>query len=174
MSDARKNKKNYFSGQSCEMLKFEKEIAYFYGAKNSESISKYYLEALQKLEIIGVNASCEEVEKHVLPPLIKAYVEIIKETSLQFDFNKAATLEMRLILSQAKKASFEEINFIMIDLYREVFKTDDFSIHKAAMLRTFLYQYKIRVLQSENNFSDNDKKIMLLLSKASEAELHKK
>lgn len=156
---------------SAEMLQFEKEIAYFYGASDPERIANHYLDALKQLEILGINASDEVLAKKMLPALVQAYTEVSKQTQLKFDINKAAKLELALILSQARKASFEKIQIIMQGLYKEIFKSDLFSIHKAAMLRTFLYQYKINVLQNEDALTENDKKLMLLLAKMSEEEL---
>jgi len=165
------NKVIHFMAASMEMLQFEKKIAYFFGASDPERIASHYLEALKQLEILGMNASDEELKKNMLPALVQAYHEISKQTHLEFDLNEAAKLELSLILSQARKAPFEKIKIIMQDLYKGIFKSDSFNIHKASMLRTFLYQYKISILQNENHLTENDKKLMLLLAKMSEEEL---
>lgn len=154
-----------------DMMQFEKDIAYFYDASDPEKIANHYLEALKQLEILGTNVSDEVLESKMLPALVQAYAEVAKQTHLEFDTTEAAKLELSLILSQAKKAPFDKIQNIMQNLYKEIFKSDLYSIQKAAMLRTFLYRYKISVMQNENTFTENDKKLMLLLAKMSEEEL---
>jgi hypothetical protein len=171
-SQAQSDKKEIqFMGASSEMLQFEKDIAYFYGASDPQRIASHYLEALKQLELLGINTSDEILEKKVLPALIQAYTEVSKQIHLEFDINKVAMLELSLILSQARNESFEKIKKIMQDLYKEIFKSDLFRIQKAAMLRTFLYQYKVSILQNENTLSENDKNLMLLIAKMSEEEL---
>jgi hypothetical protein len=171
VSKAHSEKDIHFMGASKDMLQFEKEIAYFYGASDPNRIADHYLEALKQFEILGITEKEEVLEEKMLPPLVQAYAEIAKQIHLEFDINEAAKLELSLILSQARKEPFEKINIIMQDLYKGIFKSDSFSIYKAAMLRTFLYQYKISVLQKEDHFTENDKNLMLLLAKMSEEEL---
>ena len=111
-----------FIGSTDDMLQFEKEIAYFYGAYNSEVIANHYLDALKQLEALGMNERDRELARQMLPALVKAYTEVAKQTQLKFDINQAAELEASLILAQARKASFEKINSIMIDLYVNLVK----------------------------------------------------
>lgn len=162
----------YFTDTSVEILAFEQEIAYFYGVPHPNSVAKHYETALKQLEILGENASDQKLEASVLPFLVLAYEEVSKQTSLIFNIESAAKIELSLILAQAQKASFEEISTIMQNLYKTVFNSDVYAIHKAAMLRTFLYQYKITVLQNEKQISEDDKNLMLLLAKASEEALN--
>ncbi len=158
---------------SDEMIQFEKKIGYFYEAANPELIAQHYIMALQTLEKLGIEATEIELEQHMLPALQKAYSEVLKQTQLQFDISTVAKLEFSLILAQSKKASFETINNIMVELYRHVFDSDDFSIRKAAMLRTFLFQYKVAILQSEKSLSSQDMDLLLSMAKLSEVELRK-
>lgn len=154
-----------------EMMQFEKAIAYFYGVPNSRHIAQHYLEALRILNTLDVNSTDDTIEPYLLPHLEQAYNEVLKQTGLQFNVPKVAKFEFTLIVSQARKAPFETIHATMLELYREVFQSDAFSIHKAAMLRTFLFLYKSKVLQQEHSLTENDKKLMLSLAKVSEEEL---
>lgn len=162
-----------FMGSSIEMQQFEKDITYFYNAPNPDNISKHYLEALKQLESIGVDAGNQELEVKMLPHLENAYSEILRQTQLEFNAKNAARLELDLILSQAERRPFEYIYQSMVKLYQEVFGSNNINIHKAAMLRTFLYQYKISLLQNEVSLTVNDKMVMQSIAKASEHELQR-
>lgn len=149
---------------------FEKDIAYFYEAPQPDTIADHYLEALKQWEVLGMESSDHILESHMLPALTQAYAEVAKQTQREFDVERAARLELSLILSQARNDSFEHIYAIMLDLYQEVFRTNGFNIQKAAMLRTFLYQYKTTV-EHENALTEQDKMLMLLMAKISAEEL---
>ena len=159
---------NFSMMQTDEMEKFERSIAYFFGANNIGPIADAYIGALQILEELGTGASQQERTEKMLPFLEKAYREIKTQTALEFDSRQAAIFELELILAQSENSGFERITQIMVDLYELIFKSKSFDIHKAAMLRTFLYQYKVRVIKSENRVSESDKMVMLTLAKASE------
>lgn len=146
---------------SQDMQDFEKEIAYFYGAEDITPIAEAYLKALNFLETQESN--------HVLQHLTQAYAEISRQTGRNFDGLKAAEFEYQLIQAQAEQQDFDTIKAIMINLYQAVFNTESIHIHKAAMLRTFLYQYKVDLIKKQAALTPNDKNIMLAIAQESEA-----
>lgn len=150
------------------IMSFEKQIAYFFGVSQIEPVAQAYLQALKKLEEVGPNGS-----KELLPYLEMAYKEIAHQRNLNFDTTKAADLELQIILGNALGASFETIQDLMIRLYTLVFHSHSPAIKKAAMLRTFLYQYKAEVMK-EGEIPSEDKKLMVDLAKASERYLDQK
>ena len=77
-----------------------------------------------------------------------------------------------MILAQSKRASFEDIYNIMVALYKEMFQSDANGVQKAALLRTFLYQYKIRLLSFDEHLSDADIQLLIDIAKRSEEELN--
>jgi hypothetical protein len=143
-------------------MSFEKQIAYFFGVSQIEPVAQAYLQALKKLEEVGPNGS-----KELLPYLEMAYEEIAHQKNLNFNTTKAADLELQIILGNALGSSFETIQDLMIQLYTLVFDSHSPHIKKAAMLRTFLYQYKAEVIK-EGEISPEDKKLMVDMAKASE------
>ena len=154
------------------MFQFEKDIAYFYGAKNPEKISEHYIKAIQEFEKLGPGANNDLLKQTMFNRLKEAYAEVRAQTSLQFDTEKAAQYEFKLILAQAKAAPFENIYQIMLDLYHEVFQSDALAIHKGAMLRTFLYKYKIGLLKRSDKLSNDDQIFMRSIARESERELN--
>ncbi len=146
---------------SLDMQEFEKEIAYFYGAEDITPIAEAYLKALSFIET--------QESTHVLQHLIQAYEKISKQTARNFDCLKAAELEYALIQAQAEQQDFDTLKTIMVNLYQAVFNTDSIHIHKAAMLRTFLYQYKVELIKKQSTLTPNDKSIMLAMAQESEA-----
>lgn len=158
---------------SDKIMQFEKDIAYFYGANNPEKISQHYIQAIQEFEQLGINTKEELLKRAMIDPLKKAYEEVQAQTSLKFDSNVAAQYEFELILAQAKEASFETIYQITNYLYNEVFQSNATAIHKGAMLRTFLYKYKISLLKKSNTLTEEDQNIMRAIAKESEQELNK-
>lgn len=161
----------FFTQPAIDILEFEQAIAFFYGAKNPDKMAHHYLAAIKQLEKLGIDANDNLLVEQVLPFLVKAYQEVLMQTDLIFDVDKAARYEMAVILSQARKAFFEDIYTAMLNLYQEVYNSDAFSLQKAAMLRTFLYQYKIAVLQPDKTLSENDKKIMIAMANLSAEQL---
>lgn len=159
----------FTDANSQKILKLEEDLAYFYGAKETRLIAKHYMDALKQLEIGGDDALEEKVFGH----LKKAYAEVQNQTHLVFDLDKAAKYEYLLIRAQSKQDSFEVIYGIMVDLYSEVFRLDksNSSISKAAMMRTFLYKYKTKILKTVGALTDGDISLMLTLARASEQEL---
>lgn len=157
----------YCLSQKEKTIQFEKEIAYFYGAKNPEIIAQYYIQALKGLEKLGIQANETTLKKEMLDPLLKAYEEVKVQTERNFDPKKAAKYEFQLILAQAKGDTFETIYQIMTNLYNEVFGSHPQAIQKAAMLRTFLYIYKIS-LQKNNTLSIEDQNLLRAMAKSSE------
>lgn len=139
---------------SSDLLEFEKEIAYFYGAPNPDAIAEQYIKAIVELEQGGL-------ESAIIPHLKAAYEEVKNQTGFRFEVGLAAQHECRLIRAQARQASFEEIYQIMKDLYGEVFQTTSVEIDKAAYLRTFLYIYKIRLLNMSGGLTSEDKELLL-------------
>ena len=153
---------------SKEIQNFENEIAYFFGARERQKIAKHYQKALQVFETLNKSSNSIETNNAMKPYLIKAYREVSHQTGLSFDVQKAATYEIKLINAQAYKTSGKNIANIMTDLYKIIFDTDRYEIRKATMLRTFLYQYKIDVLQSGHKLSKYDKAMMISLARESE------
>lgn len=158
---------------SDNIMQFEKDIAYFYGANDPAKISQNYIKAIQEFERLGTNANKELLKHAMLEPLKNAYEEIQAQTPLKFDSNKAAQYEFELILAQAKEETFETIYQIMNNLYKEVFQSSAIAVHKGAMLRTFLYKYKISLLKKSNILTNEDQTIMRAIAKESEQELNK-
>lgn len=157
----------YCLSQKEKMIQFEKEIAYFYGAKNPEIIAQYYIEAIKRLEKLGIQTKEATIKNEMLDLLTKAYEEVQIQTLRKFDPKKAAEHEFQLILAQAKGETFETIYKIMCNLYTEVFATHPEAIQKAAMLRTFLYKYKIS-LQKNNTLSLEDQNLLRAMAKESD------
>jgi hypothetical protein len=157
---------------SDRILKLEEQIAYFYGAKKRELVAQYYIKAIKTLEKEGFSSDEKVLRDKMLPDLEKAYLEVKRQTTLRFDAKKAASHEFDLILAQSKGTSFEDIYEIMVDLYREMFQSDENGIKKAALLRTFLYQYKIRLLSLDHHLSDADSQLLIDIAKRSEEELN--
>lgn len=149
-------------------MSFEKQIAYFFGVSHQEPVAKAYLQALKKLEEVGPNGS-----KELLPYLETAYKEIAQQRNLNFDTTKAANIELQIILGNALGASFDTIQDLMIQLYTVVFQSHSPAIKKAAMLRTFLYQYKAEVIKA-GEIPLKDKELMIDIAKASERYLDQK
>jgi hypothetical protein len=154
-----------------KILKLESEIAYFYGAKERELVAQHYMQAIKTVEKEGISSDEKVLQDKMLPDLEKAYGEVKKQTSLRFDPKKAAVHECDLILAQSKRASFEDIYNSMVDLYQEMFQSDGNGIQKAALLRTFLYQYKIRLLSFDEHLTDADIHLLMEIAKRSEEEL---
>ena len=180
MKEAYMNKTSSLSKQpidftkvnSDKILKLESEIAYFYGAEERELVAQHYMQAIKTLEKEGISSDEKALREKMLPDLEKAYGEVKKQTSLRFDPQKAAVHEYDLILAQSKRASFEDIYAFMLDLYREMFQSEGNGIQKAALLRTFLYQYKIRLLSLDDYLSDADIQLLIHIAKRSEEELN--
>ena len=164
---------NYFIKiNSDEFIQFEKEIAFFYFAKNTQNIAKHYIQATTKFEQAkNKQVDINELQKVTTPDLAQAYLAVQQETHLTFDLNKAAILEFNLIYSQSIQDDFEHLKQIMIDLYKIIFKTDNSHVTKAAMLRTFLYQYKTTATFEKQRLSKNDIILLKSIAKSSEEEL---
>lgn len=161
-----------FTSQSEQILNLEAELAYCYGIANPSMAAEPYMKAIQRLEQSQKPLNRESLQKEMLPLLEQAYTEIRKQRAFSFDVKKAALYEFDLILAQAERASFESICNIMVDLYGEVFQTRSATIEKAAMLRTFLYQYKIKLLSHNSTLSNADIELLKALGKRSESELN--
>lgn len=154
-----------------KILDLEKEIAYFYGAQNPERIVYFYISAINEFEKLGVKADEKALKKVMIEPLKQAYMEVQSQTSLNFNPEKAAQYEFKLILAQAKEETFEAINKIIFNLYNEIFQSNSIAVRKAAMLRTFLCKYKMALLKSGSVWTEGDKTIMRAIAKESEKEL---
>lgn len=76
------------------MSSFEKEIAYFYGVKETSLVAKHYLEALASLK---ENVS-SPINITALTCLTRAYKEVRSQTGLTFDPSVAAKWEYSLTL----------------------------------------------------------------------------
>ncbi|MBX9923648.1 MAG: hypothetical protein K2Y01_06020 [Rhabdochlamydiaceae bacterium] len=121
---------------------FEAEIAYFFGVGNTISVIESYTNALKTLEELGADSSAELLEREIVPYLEEAYRSIAQQRGWGFDMHLAAQMELQIILGNANGSSFEVVKNLMVQLYALVFESDLPCIQKAAMLRTFLYQYK--------------------------------
>jgi len=150
------------------MKNFETEIAYFYGATNPSAVAEHYIKAISLMNTRPDRKQKEAVIGH----LTAAYTEVANQTKLVFDTQKAAKYEYNLIQAHAEKKSFEEIYTIMVNLYKTVFGLHDPQIKKAAMLRTFLYQYKTRFATFGELLSPEDQSLMIAIARASERELN--
>lgn len=160
-----------FTSQSEQILNLEAELAYCYGIANPSLAAEPYMKAIQILEQSKKPLNRTLLQKEMLPLLEQAYTEIRKQRAFSCDVKKAALYEFDLILAQAERASFESICNIMVKLYNEVFQTHSPAIEKAAMLRTFLYKYKIQLLSYSNKLSLSDIELLKTIAKASEKEL---
>lgn len=154
------------------MEEFEKDIAYFFGVNNPKPVIESYVQALKKLEEMGSHCSLNLLKQEIVPYLENAYKEIAQQRNWEFDTHQAALLELQIILGNANQASFENVQNLMIKLYTLVFQSDSPLIRKAAMLRTFLYQYKVNLLKKEQDISQEDQHVMLSLAKTSEKYLN--
>lgn len=150
-----------------KMEDFEKKIAYYFGTKNPEPIIASYVNALKKLEAIGSRSSLQILEKELIPYLEEAYKEISEQRAWDFDVRQAAKLELQIILGNANGLNFETIQDLMSQLYALVFQSSSPNVRKAAMLRTFLYQYKVDVLKREKNISETEMNLLISLSETS-------
>lgn len=150
-----------------KMEDFEKKLAYYFGVKNPEPIIESYVKALKKLERIGSEASLNVLEEELIPLLEEAYKEIAAQKGLSFDPHEAAKLELQIILGNAQGASFEAVQNHMSQLYAHVFQSTSPNIRKAAMLRTFVYQYKVDVLKRDKGITDAEMNMLISLSETS-------
>ncbi len=160
----------FTDARSEKMLQLEADIAYFYNALNRSPIAELYMEAIKTFDR-ALSQGRENLESKTVPILEAAYTQVQEQTVLVFDIKVVALIEFKLIKAQAEKQSFEVIYALMVELYEAVFQMSAAAIHKAALLRTFLYQYKIRVLQWEGLLSDADMHVLRVVAKASEVEL---
>lgn len=151
---------------------YEEEFAYFFGVKNEQPVAEAYFAALQKLNTIELDSTAV-LEKEVLPYLEKAYKSVAAQRNWTFDTHLAAKLELQIILGNLRGSDFEDVQNLMVQLYELVFQLDSPLIAKAAMLRTFLYQYKTSILKTGQQLSLDDLKILLEISKASKEILNK-
>lgn len=141
---------------------FESLIAYFYGVKDEKLLVEPYLKALNKLEALDTNDS-EQLKREMLPYLEEAYRSIAQQRNWDFDIEAAAFLEFQIILGNADGTSFDIVEELMVQLYSTVFRSDSPLIKKAAMLRTFLYQYKAK----QNVLTQAEKKMLLEMAQIS-------
>ncbi len=150
-----------------KMEDFEKKLAYYFDVNDPEPIIEAYVRALKKLERIGSQTSINVLEQELIPSLEEAYIEIAEQKGLRFDPHQAAKLELQIILGNANGASFETVQNNMSQLYAHVFQSTSPNIRKAAMLRTFLYQYKVDVLKREKGITDAEMNMLIALSDTS-------
>lgn len=146
---------------------FEAQIAYFFGVPDPQPVKEAYINALKQIESIE-SRSTDTLQKEVLPYLEKAYQSIAKQRNWCFDIHLAAQIELKIILGNLNGASFENITDLMVQLYTLVFQSNSPKILKAALLRTFLYQYKTEIIEREQQISQQDYKLMLNMAKTSE------
>jgi len=150
-----------------KMEDFERKIAYYFGTENPEPIIASYVNALKRLEAIGSRSSMQILEKELIPYLEEAYKEISEQRTWDFDVPQAAKLELQIILGNANGLNFETIQDLMSRLYALVFQSSSPNVRKAAMLRTFLYRYKVDVLKRERYLSETEMNLLISLSETS-------
>lgn len=146
---------------------FEAQIAYFFGVPDPQPVKEAYMNALNRIEAHGSHSS-DMLQKEVLLFLEKAYQSISKQRNWCFDIHQAAQIELKIIVGNINSASFESITDLMVQLYSLVFQSNSPKILKAAMLRTFLYQYKIETVKREQKIPQQDYDLMLKMAKTSE------
>lgn len=158
--------KNNNSSEENEIEIFEKKIAYFFGVDNEAPIIEAYMNALEKLKMMGSDP-IELLEKEMIPHLEKAYQSIKQQRNWSFDPYLAAKIEFQIILGNFTGSSFEVVQDLMIQLYSTIFQSNSHFIQKAAMLRTFLYQYKASLLKIKPRLIEEDQRVMLEIAKTS-------
>lgn len=156
--------------QDENMEELEKKIAYFFEVDDIEPVVNGYIQALHDLEALGADAPIELLEERLLPSLEAAYSSIKEQLNLPFDVAQAAKLELKMILAHTNGASFETISQGMEELYNVIFGLkDSIYVHKAALLRTFLYHYKVDTLKRQSDLSVGDAMLLVALAGYSEA-----
>ena len=163
---AHSNNNVVFSKPESENIEsLEKQLAYIYGVQEPEKIFTHYIRAIQYLDSNEYEALENSArDDHMLLHLRAAYEEVKQQSDLSFQTDKVAELELSLILAQAQRKSSETIQQIMIALYQTVFDSQSDTILKAAMLRTFLYQYKIALLNCHTQLTQEDQQFLLNIS----------
>lgn len=156
---------------SLEMLQFEKDIAYFFGVKDQELVAKHYVRAVELYELLKAELSEQKMQEQLLPHFILAYQEVAKQTGRDFDIKKAAHLEWELAMVFDRGLSFEASCQILVEIYQTVYQESSPQIDKAAMIRTFLYQYKNDIFKKTGHLSIKDRKTILHLASLSTSEL---
>lgn len=146
------------------MSSFDEQIAYFFGAKETDPIAKHYLEALC---LLNKGAPTPLETREAIQHLTRAYDAVRAQTTLIFDPSVAAQWECKLIIAHQENQPFDRIVDIMTALYESVFRKKSPSIQKAAWLRTFLYCYKNRLLSDE--VSQDDQNFLLTVAHKSRA-----
>jgi hypothetical protein len=156
---------------SSEMLYLEKNIAYFFGVENPDKVSCHYIKAVQEIERLGKNESRDILYMHLISHLRLAYQEVSEQKQLRFNIDKAAELEFELFMGGLRNSTFEKDFQILVKIYETVFQTSSNRMLKAAMLRSFLFKYKIAVFDETQKLTPSDQDILLELAKASEDEM---
>lgn len=146
---------------------FETEIAYFFGVADTRPVVQAYIGALRRLETLGHNCSSAVYEQEIIPFLEMAYRSIAEQRNWYFNTHAAAQIELQIILSNLTGTSFDTVKNLMVQLYTLVFQCYCPQIEKAAMLRTFLYQYKTEVLKKERRLSWQDQKLIVEIANLS-------
>lgn len=149
-----------------KMASFEKELAYYFDVKDPEPVIANYLFALSILESHGIRHP--SIKSLMLPFLESAYTSIAQQRNWHFDIQKAAALEYEIIIGNAEG---KDISSKQIELYQTIYETNNFAIEKAVMIRSFIYKYKIKVLQEERTLSQEEIDLLLQLAKLSECYL---
>lgn len=163
--------KNNDVSLSSDMLNFEKSIAYFFGVKNTDKVAIHYIHAVKEIEKLGKETNDNILRMHLMPHLRLAYQEIKDQKQLQFNVEKAAELEFELFVGGKRNSSFEDDYQILVRIYETVFQTKSDRILRAAMLRAFLFQYKITIFEATEQLTPSDQDTLLMLAKISEDEM---
>ena len=146
---------------------FEKDLAFYFNVSHPEPVITNYISALSMLENHGINHP--SLKSFMVPFLVSAYTSIAFQRNWQFDISKAAELEYEIIVGNAKG---ENISRKQIELYQLIYHSTDFAIEKAVIIRSFIYQYKIKVLKEERVLSIEEMDMLLRLARLSESFLN--
>lgn len=147
---------------------FEQKIAYFFGVSDEGPVSEGYINGLKLLESVGFDNLPPHIERRVLGFFEDSYRSIAQQRKWNFDIEGAAKQELEIILGVHNGMPIEEIQERSIKLYESVFRSKSDEVHKAVMLRTFLFRYKTELQKNNLIISPADRALMLSLAATSE------
>jgi len=156
-----------------DLSTLEQELAYFFCVPDIKKVSEHYIKALDILEESSSLGLEKSVKDAMISHLNKAYDSVASQTKLEFDTRRAAELEAELIIAQSKKENFEILQDILVRIYTIVFGCKREEVVKACMLRTFLYKYKVYLLNCGKPLNVDDRNFLTLVAKESEKILNK-
>lgn len=146
-----------------KIVAFEKELAFYYDVEDPEPLRSNYIAAIRLLEQYGIDYP--ELKTYMIIHLEFAYLSLANQRGWDFDVKKAAALEYDIIIGSTLGLDISEKQ---IELYQMIYHSNDFAIEKAVMLRSFIYHYKVKVLQEERTLSQEEMELLLNLARLSE------